>query len=152
MLIFTKQEDTSFIRKFLCSKLPPAAIKDKSSAQFQICSQVTPFSTPYVSSGTVTASHAGAAPARRRIASAAPQITWMSIINAWLFRNRGSDWDFKKCAFGWNPTSERIWKSSTSSGLGSLGSQSSRGSKDEAGSYCGKSGAKQGAWLGRKNI
>jgi hypothetical protein len=69
MLIFTKQEDTSFIRKFLCSKLPPVAIADKSSAKFQICCQVTSFSTPYVSSGTVTASHAVAAPARRRIAT-----------------------------------------------------------------------------------
>jgi hypothetical protein len=69
MLTFAKQEETSFIRKSLCSKLPPAAIPDKSSAQFQICSQATPFSTPYVSSGTVTASHAGAAPAHRRIAT-----------------------------------------------------------------------------------
>jgi hypothetical protein len=38
MLIFTKQEENSFIRKSLCSKLPRAAIPDKFSAKFPICS------------------------------------------------------------------------------------------------------------------
>jgi hypothetical protein len=42
ILTFTKQEETSFIRKSLCSKLPPDAIPDKFSAKFPICSLTAP--------------------------------------------------------------------------------------------------------------